>query len=182
MSKVILLSGSPNKNGNTVQVLEECAKVIRSNDVDAEVISIAGMSIKDSMDEGNGYNDGLDEIIKKIKDAEGLILASPVYWGTARAEMMTVIQRIAKAAMKDGRFLARKIGGPIAIARRGGHTSTLQEMLMFYLYNDMIVPGSTYWNIVFGRNSGEALNDEEGMKTVKHFSGNVAFLVKKLYD
>ncbi|MFA6878043.1 MAG: flavodoxin family protein, partial [Fusobacterium sp.] len=119
--------------------------------------------------------------IEKIKKAEGLIIGSPVYWGTARAEMMIAIQRIAMASLKD-KFLSRKVGGPIAIARRGGHTSTLQEMLMFYLYNDMIVPGSTYWNIVFGKTPGEALKDEEGMETVKHFSENVAFLVKKLYD
>lgn len=182
MSKVILLSGSPNPKGNTMQVLDECAKVIQNNGVEAEVISIAGMRIKDSMDVDGGYNDGFEEIIEKIKKAEGLILASPVYWGTARAEMMTAIQRIAMASLKDNKFLSRKVGGPIAIARRGGHTSTLQEMLMFYLYNDMIVPGSTYWNIVFGRTPGEALKDEEGMGTVKRFSENVAFLVKKLYD
>ncbi|MFK4785141.1 flavodoxin family protein [Fusobacterium sp. MFO224] len=182
MSKVILLSGSPNPKGNTMQVLNECAKVIESNGVEAEVISIAGMRIKDSMDVEGGYNDGFEEIIEKIKAAEGLILGSPVYWGTARAEMMAVIQRIAMASLKDNKFLSRKVGGPIAIARRGGHTSTLQEMLMFYLYNDMIVPGSTYWNMVFGRMPGEAVKDEEGMNTVKRFSENVAFLVKKLYD
>lgn len=181
MSKVILLSGSPNKTGNTVQVLQECANVIKANGVEAEVISIAGMNIKDSMNSAGGYDDGFDEIIEKIRKAEGLIIGSPVYWGTARAEMMIAIQRIAMASLKD-KFLSRKVGGPIAIARRGGHTSTLQEMLMFYLYNDMIVPGSTYWNIVFGKTPGEALKDEEGMGTVKHFSENVAFLVKKLYD
>jgi multimeric flavodoxin WrbA len=77
-------------------------------------------------------------------------------------------------------FLSRKVGGPIAVARRGGHTATLQEMLMFYLINDMIVPGSTYWNMVFGRTPGEALSDEEGMKTIRRFAENVAFLIKRL--
>jgi len=84
-------------------------------------------------------------------------------------------------SMSSDSFLSRKVGGPIAVARRGGHTATLQELLMFFLINDMIVPGSTYWNMVFGRTPGEAVNDEEGMKTVRRFAENVAFLIKRLY-
>jgi len=72
------------------------------------------------------------------------------------------------------------VGGPIVVARRGGHTATLQELWMFFLINDMIVPGSTYWNMVFGRTPGEALDDEEGMQTVRRFAENVAFLIRKL--
>lgn len=180
MKKVILLSGSPNKKGNTMQILNECAKTIEENGVKAEIISLAGMNLKDYMNFEGGYNDGFDEVIEKVKNAEGLIVASPVYWGTARAELMTAIQRIAMASIKQGRFLSRMVGGPIAVARRGGLTSSLQEMLMFYLANDMIVAGSTYWNIVFGQKPGEALNDEEGIKTVKRFGENVAYLVKKI--
>lgn len=182
MKKVILLSGSPNKDGNTVQILNECAKVIEENGVLAEVVSLAGLNVKDSMNFQGGYNDGFDEIIEKIKDAQGLIVGGPVYWGTVRAELMSALQRIAMASMKNGNFLSRMVGGPIAVARRGGHTSSIQEMLMFYLYNDMIVPGSTYWNIVFGQKPGDALKDEEGMKTVKRFSENVAYLVNKINE
>jgi multimeric flavodoxin WrbA len=72
------------------------------------------------------------------------------------------------------------VGGPVAIARRGGHTSTLQEMLMFFLINDIIVVGSTYWNMVFGRDPGEVWKDDEGIATIRIFAGNVAELVKKL--
>lgn len=182
MKKVILLSGSPNAEGNSVQVLRECAKTIEENGVEAEVVSIAGMDLKDSMNEKDGkYEDNFHEIIDKIKEAQGLIIASPVYWGTARSELMTAMQRIAMASKKEGNFLSRMVGGPIAVGRRGGHTSTIQEMLMFYFINDMIVPGSTYWNIVFGRNPGEALKDEEGIRTVKRFSENVAYLINKMY-
>lgn len=179
MSKVILLSGSPNANGNTMQVLQECAKVIGENGVDAEVISLAGMKLHDSMDFTSG-DDGFDAIIEKIKDADGLIVGGPVYWGTVRAEMMTALQRIAMASMQQGNFLSRKVGGPVALARRGGSTTALQEMMMFYLSNDMIVPGSTYWNIVFGQAPGQALQDEEGMNTIRRFGENVAFLVQKI--
>lgn len=180
MKKVILLSGSPNAGGNTVQILKECAKVIEQNGLEAEVVSLAGMGLKDSMNFEGGYNDGFDEVIEKIKNAKGFIVGSPVYWGTARAELMAALQRIAMASMKDGNFLSRMVGGPIAVARRAGQTSSIQEMMMFYLYNDMIVPGSTYWNIVFGQKPGDALKDEEGMKTVKRFSENVAYLINKI--
>jgi len=180
MSKVILLSGSPNANGNTVQVFNEMAKVLKENGVDHEVISLADMNIKDCMNFKGGYNDGFDEIIEKIKAAEGLIVGGPVYWGTVRAELMIALQRIAMASMSNGNFLSRKVGGAVAVARRGGLTSAIQEMQMFFLANDMMVPGSTYWNIVFGQQPGEALNDKEGMNTVKRFAENVAFLINKI--
>lgn len=182
MKKVILLSGSPNAEGNTMQVLNECAKVIRANEVEAEVVSLAGMTLKDSMNLSGGYNDGFEEIVAKIKQSQGLIVGGPVYYGTVRAELMIALQRIAMASAKQGHFLSRMVGGPIAVARRGGLTSSIQEMMMFYLYNDMIVPGSTYWNIVFGQKPGDALKDAEGINTVKRFSENVAFLVNKIND
>jgi multimeric flavodoxin WrbA len=182
MNKVILLSGSPNENGNTMQVLKECARVIEENGLEAEVISLAGMELKDAMNFQGGYNDGLDEIIEKIRGAQGLIVGGPVYWGTVRAELMTALQRIAMASMQQGNFLSRMVGGPVAVARRGGVTSSIQEMMMFYLSNDMIVPGSTYWNILFGQQPGEAMDDAEGVETVRRFAENVAFVINKIND
>jgi multimeric flavodoxin WrbA len=179
MAKVILLSGSPNAEGNTVQVLRECAKTIEANGVEAEVISLAGMKLHDAMDFTSG-DDGFDAVIAKIKEADGLIVGGPVYWGTVRAQLMTALQRIAMASMQQGNFLSRMVGGPVAVARRGGSTTSLQEMMMFYLSNDMIVPGSTYWNIVFGQAPGQALQDEEGMNTIRRFGENVAFLIQKI--
>ena len=179
MKKVILLSGSPNAEGNTVQVLKACAEVIEKNGVEAEVVSLSGMKLHDAMDFTSG-DDGFDAVIQKVKDADGLIVAGPVYWGAVRAQMMTALQRLAMASMQQGNFLSHKVGGPIAIARRGGSTTSIQEMMMFYLSNDMIVPGSTYWNIVFGQTPGQALQDEEGMQTVRRFAENVAFLINKI--
>ncbi|MBP1889353.1 multimeric flavodoxin WrbA [Clostridium moniliforme] len=182
MKKVILLSGSPNANGNTVTTLKRCADVIRKNGVEAEVVSIAGLDVKDCMSNSDKSTDGFDEIIEKIKNAQGLIVGGPVYWGTVRGELMVALQRIAMASKDNGRFLSRMVGGPIAVARRGGLTSSIEEMMMFYLTNDMIVPGSTYWNIVFAGKEGTALEDEEGISTVERFSENVAFLINKIND
>ena len=124
-------------------------------------------------------DDGFAAIIEKIKNVDGLIVGGPIYWGTVRAQLMTALQRIAMASAQQGNFLSRMVGGPIAVARRGGSTTALQEMMMFYLSNDMIVPGSTYWNIVFGQAPGQAMQDEEGIKTIQRFGENVAFVLQQ---
>jgi multimeric flavodoxin WrbA len=188
MKKVILLCGSPRKNGNTAQLLNECAKVIEDNGVEVEIVSLAGKNVAACIacgkcEKGGGLcsqDDIVNEIIEKLRDARGFIVGSPVYFGTARGDVMSALQRIGMVSKAGDRFLSRKIGGPIAVARRGGHTATIQEMLMFYLINDMIVPGSDYWNMAFGRMPGEAMDDKEGVDVVRKFAGNVAWLVNEL--
>ena len=187
MPKTLLISGSPKSDGNTAQLMNECAKVIQEQGVETEVLSFAGMKIESCTACGKcsetgkcDIEDGLNEIIEKIRSSQGFIVGSPVYFGTARGDVMSALQRIGYVSMHSNKFLAGMVGGPIAVARRGGQTSTLQEMLMFFLINDMIVPGSTYWNMVFGRLPGEAWKDQEGIDTIRHFAGNVAKLVKNL--
>ncbi len=189
MGKVLLVSASPRKNGNTMQLMEECARVIAENGVEAEIFSLAGMSINSCLACGKcakiskcKQEDGLNDIIAKLKEAAGFIVGTPVYFGTARGDLMAALQRIGMVSKSTDGFLSRKVGGPVAVARRGGHTATIQELLMFYLINDMVVPGSDYWNMVFGRNPGEVWEDEEGIKVVRRFAENVAWLVKSLGD
>lgn len=187
MKKVILLSGSPRAKGNTAQIVDECARVIREQGLETEIFSLAGKKVESCTacyrcgDEANCVlEDGLDELIDKLREADGFIVASPVYFGTARGDVMAALQRIGMVSMASDRFLSWKVGGPIAIARRGGHTATIQEMLMFFFINEMIVPGSNYWNMVFGRDPSEVWNDEEGIGTIRLFAQNVAKLIKKL--
>ncbi len=186
MKKVLLLCASPRPNGNTYQVLEECANVIEDEGLEAEIISLVGKDIKSCIhctkcNEMNEciINDGLNDIITKIRESDGFIVGTPVYYGTARGDLMSALQRIGMVSRSDN-FLSWKVGGPIAVARRGGHTSTIQEMLMFFLYNDMIIPGSNSWNMVFGWAPGDVQDDKEGMETIRKFSFNVATLIKKL--
>ena len=188
MPKTLLISGSPKPDGNTAQLMQECAKIIQEHGVGAEVISFAGMSIHSCNACGKcaetgkcDIEDGLNEIIEKLRRAQGLIVGSPVYFGTARGDVMAALQRIGHVSSQCDHFLKGMVGGPVAVARRGGQTSTIQEMLMFYLINDMIVPGSTYWNMVIGRLPGEAWKDQEGIDTIRHFAANVADLMKKLH-
>lgn len=187
MKKVVLLSGSPRPGGNTAQVVEECARVIREEGFDTEIVSLAGRKVESCTacyrcgEEGNCVlDDGLNELIDSLRKADGFIVASPVYFGTARGDVMAALQRIGMVSMATDRFLSWKVGGPIAVARRGGHTSTIQEMLMFFFINEMIVPGSTYWNMVFGRNPGEVWQDTEGIDTIRLFARNVANVIKKI--
>lgn len=187
MKKVILLSASPREDSNTMTVLDECASAIEGLGIETEIISLRNMNVRACIACGKCaqlkrciFDDGLNEIIAKIKESQGFICAAPVYFGTARGDVMNALQRIGYVSKQDGGFLSWKVGGPIAIGRRGGHTSTLQEMLMFYLINDMIVPGSNYWNMVFARNPGEALDDEEGIATIQKFGENVAKLIEKI--
>jgi len=187
MEKVILISGSPRKGGNTEQILRQCAQSIEDEGLEAEVILLAGKKIQACTACGScaklkrcAIDDGLNEIIDQIRPAKGLIVAAPVYFGTARGELMSAVQRIAMVSRSSDQFLSGKVGGPIAVARRGGLTVSLQEMMMFYLISDMIICGSTYWNIVFGREPGQALEDQEGMETVLRFAWNVTHLIKKL--
>ncbi len=186
-SEVVLLCGSPRPKGNTMQILKECAKVLGKEGVKWEIISLAGKRIQActacyrcGKERKCVLKDDFAPIMAKVKKARGFIVGSPVYFGTARGDVMNLLQRLGMVSRSTDRFLAGKVGGPIAVARRGGHTLTLQEMTMFFMISDMIVPGSTYWNMVVGRNPGEAQNDKEGLETVRHFARNVARLVVKL--
>jgi len=188
MLKVLLISGSPKAEGNTAQLIQECARVIQERGVETEIISLCDKKIESCTACGKcselghcSLEDGLNEILAKVRESQGFIVGSPVYFGTARGDVMAALQRIGYVSRKTDNFLAGKVGGAIAVARRGGQTFTLQEMLMFFLINDMIVPGSTYWNMVFGGLPGEVWQDKEGIETIRHFAANVADLVKKLH-
>ena len=189
MSKVILLNASPRANSNTKIVLEECAREIEKEGVETEIISLRGMKIQSCIacgkcaEKGNCVlPDGLDEIIEKIRQADGFIPAAPVYFGTARGDLMAALQRIGKVSRGGDKFLDWMVGGPIAVARRGGVTLTLQEMLMFFAINNMIVAGSTYWNMVIAGAEGTALEDKEGIETIRLFGRNVAKIIKNNYN
>ena len=189
MSKVILLNASPRANSNTGIVLEQCAREIEKEGVEAEIISLRGMKILSCIacgkcgEKGNCVlPDGLDEIIEKIRQADGFIPAAPVYFGTARGDIMAALQRIGKVSRGGDKFLDWMVGGPVAVARRGGVTLTLQEMSMFFTINNMILAGSTYWNMVIAGAEGTAMEDEEGIETIRLFGRNVARIIKKVRD
>jgi multimeric flavodoxin WrbA len=187
MTDVVLISGSPRAKGNTEHALNVCKDAIEKRGLSAKIISLRGNPIQGCIACGeckkNGkcsLKDGLNDMLDDIKAADGFIIGAPVYFGTARGDVMNLIQRVSMVARSNGNWLSGKVGGPVVVARRGGLTSTLQEMLMSFFISDMIVCGSTYWNIAFGHGPGDVANDAEGMATLEKFGDNVAGLILQL--
>ena len=184
--KIVAISGSPRKNGNTVNLLERALGVLELKGFETELISLSDKKIEPCNAcmacTGNpecAIKDDFDPIFRKMINADGIIIGSPVYFGSATPETMALLDRAGYVARKNGNLFSRKIGGPIVVARRAGHNFTLAQLLFWYMINGMIVPGSTYWNIAFGLNPGEVENDAEAMKTIDNFAENIAWLLEK---
>lgn len=114
-----------------------------------------------------------------MSESCGIILSTPVYYGAASPQMAALISRC-YAYPRDDRPFENKVGGPIVVARRAGHNFTFAQLMFFFMYHGMIVPGSTYWNIAFGREIGTVTKDAEGILTVRNFGRKLAWLAKKV--
>ena len=185
--KVLGIVGSPRKNGNTEMLTAHTLKAITEEGLDTELIPLAGLDIRPcnacmvcSQEERCSIEDDLFPIYLKMKDADGIILASPVYYGSATALIKAFIERTGYISRFNGEPFHRKVGGPLVVARRAGHNFTLAQLTLWYQILGLVVAGSSYWSIAFGRDKGEVINDEEGMKTAWNFGKNVAWAVKRL--
>lgn len=108
------------------------------------------------------------------------MVGSPVYFGSATPDLMSILDRAGYVARANGNLFSRKIGGPVVVARRAGQNFTYAQLLFWYMINDMIVPGSSYWNIAFGREPKEVNDDQEGISTIERFTDNLIWLAEKL--
>ncbi len=187
MAKFVLISGSPRSKGNTAFVLNEMSNIMKEMGSETQIFSLAGKNISAckacNACKSTGkcaINDGMNEMAEVIKEADGLVVGAPVYFGTARGDMMNFLQRLGMLNFANNRFLDGKVGGPVVVARRGGHTATIQEMLMFFFISGMVVPGANYWNIGFGAEPGSVIQDEEGMANFRLFAANLAALADKI--
>ena len=185
--KVLGISGSPRKDGNTEIMMGHALKAAAEEGLETELVRLADLDIGrcNSCDlcrqeERCSLDDDLFPLYLRMKDAQAMILASPVYFGSATALMKSFIERAGIIALRNGQLFAGKAGGAIVVARRAGHNFTLAEMTLWFQILGMVVPGSTYWNIGFGRKPGDVAADEEGMKTAWQFGKNIAWLARKL--
>src|SRR5271157_552611 len=185
--KVIGIVGSPRKGGNTEIMTAHTLKAVAEEGLETELISLAGLEIKPcsacmacSKGDRCSIDDDLWPIYLKMKAADGIILASPVYFGSATALIKGLIERTGYLSRFNGEPFKGKVGGSLVVARRAGQNFTIAQLTYWFQIMGMIVPGSSYWNIAFGRNQGEVIKDEEGMKTIWNFGKNVAMVVKKL--
>ncbi len=184
--KVIGIVGSPRENGNTEVLTKHTLKAIEEEGLDTELIRLAGLDIRSCdacmvcRNEGRcPIDDDLFPLYTKMKEADGIILASPVYFGSATALLKALMERTGYMS-GPGRVFAGKVGGPLVVARRAGQNFTFAQIMYWFHILGFFVPGSTYWNIAFGREMGEVNQDEEGLRTAWNFGKNIALLAKKL--
>ena len=185
--KAIGIVGSPRKSGNTEILTKHALEAIAEEGLETELITLSGLDIQPcdgcmvcQDEESCRIEDDLMPIYTKMTEADAIILASPVYFGSATALIKALMERTGSISGPRRRVFAGKVGGPLVTARRAGKNFTFAQLMYWFHILGFFMPGSTYWNIAFGWEKGEVANDEEGMTTAWNFGKNVAFLVKKL--
>lgn len=181
--------GSPRKNGNTQLITEHALKAVAKEGIATELITLAGMDIRpcDGCWSCGGekeichIKDDLMPVYEKLKASDGIILASPVYYGSATSLIKAMMDRVGCIGGRR-RVFAGKVGGPLVVARRAGQNFTHAQLSFWFHILGFYMPGSTYWNVAVGREKGEVENDAEGMETAWNFGKNMAYLVKKLSE
>ncbi|MBQ1730171.1 MAG: flavodoxin family protein [Oscillospiraceae bacterium] len=182
--KVLLLNGSPRANGNTSIALGEMVKIFAAEGVEAEVVHIGNKDIRGCIACGsckkNGkcvFSDAVNELAPKFEEADGLVVASPVYYASANATLIACLDRLFFSTSFDKRM---KVGASVVVARRGGCSATFDELNKYFTISGMPVASSQYWNSVHGREPGQASQDAEGLQTVRALARNMTFLVKSI--
>jgi len=188
MKRVIGIVGSPRAGGNTEFLVREALRAAEEEGVETELITLAGKRIEPcnaclvcrEKKADCPIDDDLKPIFDKMLVADGIILGSPVYVGSATPQVKALIDRVTYWAGSKGRLFENKVGGPIVVARRAGQNFTFAQLIYFFFINGMIIPGTTYWTVAVGRGKGEVAKDEEGVTTARNFGRKVAWLTRKL--
>ena len=189
--KVIALNGSPRKDGNTSLLIKEVFTELENEGIETELIQLGGRPIHGCiacMKCGKKKNsqcalkgDSLNDHLAKMFAADGIILGSPVYFTDVTSEMKALIDRAGFVARQNGHLLRRKVGAGVVAVRRAGSVHTFDTLNHFFTINQMVVPGSDYWNMGIGLQPGDVSNDKEGMNTMRILGSNMAWLLKKLH-
>lgn len=189
--KVIGISGSARKDGNTALLIGKVFDELRKEGIDCELIQLAGQSVKGCRACYGCFknkdrrcvvkDDPVNACIQKMDEADGIILGSPVYVADASAEMKALIDRACLVNRANGSFLRRKVGAAVMAVRRGGATHAFDTMNHFFSISEIMIVSSSYWNFAIGREIGEVLKDEEGMQTMRTLGENMAWLLKKIH-
>jgi multimeric flavodoxin WrbA len=190
MIKVVAFNGSPRKSGNTSILIDTVFDVLKNEGIETELIQVGNKVVHGCTGCGKCRevqnkrcqikNDLLNGCIAKMVEADGIILGSPVYFADVTSEMKALIDVAGYVTRGNGHLLSRKVGAGIVAVRRAGEIHALNSMNNFFLINQMIIPGSSYWNMAQGREPGDVLNDAEGMQTMKRLGENMAWLLKKI--
>lgn len=188
---VTAINSSPRANGNTGILLQKVLDQISEHGISTRLISLAGSDLKGCRACGgcsknkNGLcmiiDDRVNELIQQMRESDGIILGSPVYYSDINSQMKALIDRAGYVSRANGGMFRKKTGAAVAAVRRAGAMHALSSMHHFFLINEMIIPGSSYWNLGIGRGEGEVHADEEGMKTMETLGQNFAWLLEKIH-
>lgn len=190
--KAVAINGSARKNGNTAFLINEVFNVLTSHDVDCEMIQLAGEHINGCNACGQCYklkdntcfqkDDSINTCIKKMMEADAILLGSPTYFSNVTAEMKALIDRAGRVGRANDNAYKRKIGAAIVAVRRAGAIHAFNAINHFFLIEEMIIAGSTYWNIGIGRDSGDVSKDEEGLQNMRNLGENISWLLKRIHN
>ena len=188
--KVVALNGSARKDGNTAILINLVFDELKKEGIETELIQLAGHPIagciacykcfKNKNRRCSVDKDMLNDIIEKMLQADGVILGSPTYFADVTSGMRAFIERCGFVARANDYMFKYKVGAGVVAVRRAGAIPAFNSIMLFLHYMQMMVPGSSYWNIAIGRDPGEVLKDEEGIQTMKTLGQNMAWLLKKV--
>jgi multimeric flavodoxin WrbA len=188
--KVIAFNGSARKDGNTSILLNMVFEELKAEGIETEIYTLAGKPIQgciacfkcfEKKDKRCAVEkDIINECIQKMLEADGILLGSPTYFADVSAGMKALIERCGMVSRANGDMLKRKVGAGVVAVRRAGAMHVFNSLNSFFLINQMIIPGSSYWNLAIGRQPGEVNNDVEGVQTMKNLGKNMAWLLKKI--
>ena len=182
--KVLLLNGSPRKDGNIALALHEMEQIFEQSGIEYETIQLGKMDIRGCVacetcrQTGKCvFDDIVNEIAVKFEEADGLVIGSPVYYGSANGTLMSALQRLFYSTHFDKSF---KVGASVVSARRSGCTATFDELNKFFTLSSMPVATSQYWNNIYGWEPGEGKVDDEGCQVMRVLARNMVFLMKSI--
>lgn len=187
---VLAINGSPRRQGNTAALLGTVTEQLAAAGIGSETLELAGTSLRGCTACMSCWqrqdrrcileDDPLNSLLEKIFTADGLLLGSPTYFGDITAELKALIDRSGMVARANGQLLSRKVGAGVVAVRRAGSLHALATLQNFFLINDMVVTGSSYWNLGIGREPGEVTADAEGMAAMERLGDNLAWLLRCL--
>ena len=190
--KVVAFNGSARKDGNTAILVNTVFKELKKAKIKTELVQLSGKKIRGCLACGKCFenkdkrcvieNDIVNECIGKMAEADGIILASPTYFTDVSAEMKALIDRAGYVARANDNMFRRKAGAAVVAVRRAGGIHAFDTLNHFFFINEMVVPGSSYWNIGIGLAPGDVKNDEEGLETMRTLGRNMAWLLQKLHE
>lgn len=182
--KVLMINGSPHPAGNTSIALNEMAKIFSDESIETEILQIGNQAIRGCIACGRChelgrcvFDDIVNEAALKFAECDGLVIGSPVYYASANATLIAFLDRLFYSTSFDKTM---KTGASVVVARRGGLSSTFDELNKYFTISGMPVASSQYWNSVHGRSANEALQDGEGLQTMRTLARNMAFLMKSI--